>query len=214
MATRCRLPTAGARSSATNSPPRSDPRSDEDRAIINVIYSLFTTLLDLVICAFLLRVLLQLVKANFYNPISQLIWKVTQPVTMPLVRFVPRIRNIDTPAVLVLAVVALLDIWIVASLYGQSLALSTIAGLAALKVISLGLRIFTLSLLVVTILSWVGPGVSNPAANVLWSLTEPVLKPVRRVIPLVAGLDLSPIPVMILFQALDTWMRALLGLFH
>ena len=166
------------------------------------------------ICAFLLRVLLQLVKANFYNPISQLIWKVTQPVTMPLVRLVPRIRNIDTPAVLVLALVAVLDIWIVASLYGQSLEFSRILGLAALKVISLGLRIFTLSLLVVTILSWVGPGVSNPAANVLWSLTEPVLKPVRRVIPLVAGLDLSPIPVMILFQALDTWMRALLGLFH
>ena len=162
------------------------------------------------ICAFLLRVLLQLVKANFYNPISQLIWKVTQPVTMPLVRFVPRIRNIDSPAVLVLAVVAVLDIWIVASLYGQSLEFTRILGLAALKVISLGLRIFTLSLLVVTILSWVGPGVSNPAANVLWSL----LKPVRRVIPLVAGLDLSPIPVMILFQSLDSWMRALLGLFH
>jgi len=167
-----------------------------------------------VICAFLLRVLLQLVKANFYNPISQLIWKVTQPVTMPLVRFVPRIRNVDSPAVLVLAVVAVLDIWIVASLYSQSLEFTRILGLAALKVISLGLRIFTLSLLVVTILSWVGPGVSNPAANVLWSLTEPVLKPVRRVIPLVAGLDLSPIPVMILFQSLDSWMRALLGLFH
>ncbi|WP_293368603.1 YggT family protein [Nevskia sp.] len=179
-----------------------------------MFYSLFTTLLDLVICAFLLRVLLQLVKANFYNPISQLIWKVTQPVVMPLVRLVPRIRNIDTPAVLMLAVVAVLDIWIVASIYGQGLEFSQMLGLAALKVISLGLRIYILSLLVVTILSWVGPGVSNPAANVLWSLTEPVLKPVRRVIPLVAGLDLSPIPVMILFQALDTWMRTLLGLFH
>lgn len=166
------------------------------------------------ICLFLLRVLLQLAKANFYNPISQMIWKLTQPVTGPLVRFVPRFRNIDTPAVLVLAAVAVLDIWIVGALLGMNLELSYLLGRAVLKVISLGLRVFTLSLLVVTILSWVGPGVSNPAANVLWSLTEPVLKPVRRVIPLVAGLDLSPIPVMILFQALDTWMRVLLGPFH
>nr|WP_295688277.1 YggT family protein [uncultured Nevskia sp.] len=175
---------------------------------------MFTTLLDLLLCVFLLRVMLQLVRANFYNPISQLIWKLTQPVTQPLVRFIPRIRNIDTPAVLVLAVIAVLDIAIVGSLYGQSVGTGQMFWLALLKVISLGLRVFTLCLLVVTILSWVGPGVSNPAANVLWSLTEPVLKPVRRVIPLVAGLDLSAIPVMIVFQALDSWLRALLGLFH
>lgn len=166
------------------------------------------------ICVFLLRVLLQLVRANFYNPISQLIWKLTQPVTIPLARFVPRIRNIDTPAVLVLIVVAVLDILIVSSLYGQSLETTQMLWLALLKVISLALMIYMLSLLVVTILSWVGPGVSNPAANVLWSLTEPVLKPVRRVIPLIAGLDLSPIPVMLVFQALLRYLSALLGLYY
>lgn len=183
------------------------------RVIINIFYSLFTTLLDLVICVFLLRVMLQLVRANFYNPISQLIWKLTQPITIPLARFVPRIRNVDTPALLVLAAVAVLDILIVGSLYGQSLETLQMLWLALLKVVSLALKIYMLSLLVVTILSWVGPGVSNPAANVLWSLTEPVLKPVRRVIPLVAGLDLSPIPVMVVFQAVLTQLSAVLGLY-
>ncbi|GAC1632469.1 MAG: YggT family protein [Nevskia sp.] len=172
------------------------------------------TVLDLVICVFLLRVILQLVHANFYNPISQLIWKFTQPVTMPLTRFIPRFRNIDLAALLILAVIAGLDIIIIAGLYGQSLDGWTTLWFALLKVVSLGLRLYTLCLLVVTILSWVGPGVSNPAANVLWSITEPLLRPVRRIIPTMSGLDLSPIPVMIVFQALDTWMSSLLGLFH
>lgn len=172
------------------------------------------TVLDLVICAFLLRVILQLVRANFYNPISQLIWKLTQPVTMPLTRFIPRWRTLDIAGLLVLFVVAMIDIAIIGALYGQSVGLAATAWLAVLKTISLGLRLFTLCLLVVTILSWVGPGVSNPAANVLWSITEPVLRPVRRVIPSISGLDLSPIPVMIVFQALDTWLQSLLGLFH
>ena len=172
------------------------------------------TVLDLVICAFLLRVILQLVRANFYNPISQLIWKLTQPVTMPLTRFIPRWRNVDIAGLLVLFVVAMIDIAIIGALYGQSAGLAATAWLAVLKTISLGLRLFTLCLLVVTILSWVGPGVSNPAANVLWSITEPVLRPVRRIIPTISGLDLSPIPVMIVFQALDTWLQSLLGLFH
>jgi len=170
--------------------------------------------LDLAICVFLLRVILQLVRANFYNPISQLVWKVTQPLIMPLTRFIPRWRNIDVVGLLVLFVVAVLDIFIISSLYGQSLGLGGMAWLALLKIISLGLRLYTLCLLVVTILSWVGPGVSNPAANVLWSITEPVLRPVRRVIPTISGLDLSPIPVMIVFQALDTWLQSLLGLYH
>ena len=172
------------------------------------------TVLDLVICAFLLRVILQLVRANFYNPISQLIWKVTQPVTVPLTRFLPRWRNVDIAAVLVLGLIAILDIVIVGGLYARSLDAGQTVWFALLKIISLGLRLYTLCLLVVTILSWVGPGTSNPAANVLWSITEPVLRPVRRILPPIAGLDLSPIPVMILFQALDTWMQSLLGLFH
>lgn len=166
------------------------------------------------LCVFLLRIALQLVKANFYNPISQVIWKLTQPVTMPLARLIPRWRTLDVAAALVLGVIAMLDIAIVAALLDRTLPLPQIAWLALLKVVSLGLRIYTLSLLVVTILSWVGPGVSNPAANVLWSLTDPVLNRVRRLIRPVAGLDLSPIPVMIVFQAFDTWMRVLLGPFH
>lgn len=170
--------------------------------------------MDLVICAFLLRVALQLVRANFYNPISQLVWRVTQVVTMPLSRLVPRWGRVDVAAVILLAVVALLDIWIVSSVLGYGIPWTKSIWLALLKIISLGLRTYTLSLLVVTILSWVGPGVNNPVASVLWSLTEPVLRPVRRILPPIAGLDLSPIPVMIIFQALDAWLSSLLGPFH
>jgi YggT family protein len=167
-----------------------------------------------VICTFILRIVLQLVHANFYNPISQLIWKITQPVTMPLTRVLPRYKNLDVAATLILVVLATLDILIVGSLYSYGLDWLSAAWLGALKVVSLGLRVYLLSLLIVAILSWVGPGLSNPAANVLWSITEPVLRPVRRILPAIAGLDLSPIPVMIVFQALDKFLQSKLGLFY
>lgn len=166
------------------------------------------------ICTFILRIVLQLVHANFYNPISQLIWKITQPVTVPLTRLLPRYRNFDVAAALILVVLATLDILIVGSLYSYGFDWLNAAWLGALKVASLGLRIYLLSLLIVAILSWVGPGLSNPAANVLWSITEPVLRPVRRILPSISGLDLSPIPVMIVFQALDKFLQSKLGLFY
>jgi YggT family protein len=53
------------------------------------------------------------------------------------------------------------------------------------------------------VLSWVGPGTNNPAANVLWSLCEPLLRPVRRILPPVSGIDLSPVPVMLLLGFID-----------
>jgi YggT family protein len=180
----------------------------------NILFSLLTTLLDLVICAFLLRVLLQAVRADFYNPISQLIWKLTRPLVDPVARVVPRWRRVDLATALVLAAIVVADILIISALYDQNVALPRALWLGALKLLSLALRLYTLCLLIVTILSWVGPGTANPAANVLWSLTEPLLRPVRRVLPSVSGLDLSPIPVMILFQALDNWLQSLLGLFH
>jgi len=172
------------------------------------------TVLDLVICAFMLRVILQLVRANFYNPISQLVWRVTQTVTMPLSRVLPRWGRWDIAATILLVAAAVLNIVVIDSLLGLQRGWGQIAWFSVLKIASLGLQMYTLSLLVVTILSWVGPGVTNPVASVLWSITEPVLRPVRRVLPPIAGLDLSPIPVMIVFQSLDRWLASLLGVFH
>jgi len=171
--------------------------------INNGVIFLVNTLLQIGIGILLLRVLLQLARADFYNPISQLVWRVTQPLTRPLHTLIPRYRTLDLAGSLLLYALALIYVEVMSSLWSFDISVGGVLLQAALKVVSLTLNLYTLSLFAQALLSWIGPGVSNPAANVLWSLNEPLLRPVRRVLPSIAGLDLSPIPVMLGLQLLD-----------
>lgn len=168
----------------------------------NALLFLISAVFDLAVCLFLLRILLQLVRADAYNPISQLVRRLTQPLTDPLARAIPRYRRFDLASLLIVFALALVEVEAIGKLLGAHIDLLLAAWFALLKIIGMLLRLYTLSLFVQAILSWVGPGTGNPAANVLWSLNEPLLRPVRRVVPPVAGLDLSPLVVMILLQVL------------
>lgn len=169
----------------------------------NALFFLVSVLFELYMGALLLRVLLQWVKADFYNPLSQLVWKLTNPLAQPLRALMPRYHNLDTATLLVLFVVALTYIsllcWITPLAPVSPLA---IPWFAVLKCVVLTINLYTLSLFAQAILSWMGPGGNNPAASILWSLNEPLLKPVRRFIPQMGGFDLSPLVVMLALQVL------------
>jgi YggT family protein len=170
----------------------------------NALLFLLTTVADLMLGVVLLRVLLQGARADFYNPISQLVWRLTQPVVRPLQAVVPRWRRVDLAGILLLYLLSFLFVQLVINFLGVgSVGIPAALWFALLKIITLTLNLYTLSLFAQAILSWVGPGVTNPAANVLWSLNEPLLRPVRRILPPLAGLDLTPIPVMLALQVLD-----------
>ena len=141
-------------------------------------------------------------RADFYNPLSQLVWKVTNPPVQPLRAFVPRYQNLDTAALLVLFVVAGIYIALVSSMLTGGVSVLALLWFTLLKCVVLTINFYTLSLFVQAILSWMGPGGNNPAAALLWSLNEPLLKPVRRFIPPISGLDLSPLAVMLALQVL------------
>jgi YggT family protein len=179
----------------------------------NALLFLVSSLSDLVLAALLVRILLQLSRAEFYNPISQLVWKLSKPVVDPVARFVPRWKRLDSACALVLLVASMIFVELVSGILDLRIPLGESFAFAVLKVVSLALGVYTLSLFAQAILSWVGPGVSNPASNVLWSLNEPLLRPVRRILPPVSGLDLSPIPVMLLLQVFDR-LLPLPGVFH
>ncbi|HEU0197755.1 MAG TPA: YggT family protein [Nevskiaceae bacterium] len=174
--------------------------------INNGVIFLVNILLQIALGILVLRLLLQLVRADFYNPISQLVWRLTQPVIQPLQRVLPRYRTLDLAGLTVLYVLAVIYIEVLAWLWQFDPGIGFVLIQAVLKIISLTLNIYTLSLFAQALLSWVGPGVSNPAANVLWSLNEPLLRPVRRILPSIAGLDLSPVPVIILLQVIDRFL--------
>lgn len=169
----------------------------------NAVFYLVSTLFDVYLWVVMLRVILQGVRADFYNPISQLIWQLTQPIVRPLQRVLPKWRQFDTAAIMLLFAVALIYIYVIAAMLGYGVGALGSLWYALLKLVTLALNLYTFALFVQAILSWVGPGVSNPAGSILWSMNEPLLRPVRRVIPPMSGLDLSPLLVILLLQFLN-----------
>ncbi len=149
-------------------------------------------LFDLFIYVVLLRFLLQLTRADFYNPLSQFVIRLTQPILKPLRRVIPGLGGIDLASVLLALALVVFKIAVI-----YRLALGAWPGpLLLVKGGVFGLTMLLLQLLfwlvlVRALLSWVDPYGSNPTARVLGQLTEPMLRPIRRIIPPIGGLDLS-----------------------
>jgi YggT family protein len=164
---------------------------------------LVNTLFGLYILAVMLRFLLQWVRADFYNPVSQWLIKLTNPPLLPLRRLIPGWGGVDLAAVVLLVVLQAIALLIVATLGGFQLSLGSLLVLSVAKLLSLLLNIFLVTILIVVILSWVSPGTYHPVTALLSQLTEPVLRPARRLIPPIAGLDLSPLAVLVGIQLLQ-----------
>ncbi|MGQ0585763.1 MAG: YggT family protein [Gammaproteobacteria bacterium] len=166
----------------------------------NAALYLINTLFLLYLWLLILRVLLQLVRADPYNPISQVIGHLTRYPIAYLQHVVPRYQRLDLAACLWAVLVA----W----LYLLSLSAFLDRPVDSLTALLYGLRelliqvfnVYTGSLFVYVLLSWIGPGMNNPAGSILWSLNEPLLRPVRRVLPPYSGLDFSPLVVIVLLQ--------------
>ena len=157
----------------------------------------------LFIFAFLLRFLLQWVRADFHNPLSQAIVKITNPLVIPLRKFIPSIRGIDTSTLLVILGLQMVLFSILALITSGTLPgiLPLFLG-SLIEIADQVLWFYFIIIFVSVILSWVNPGTYNPVTSILYSLTEPIMAPVRRLIPSVGGLDLSPIFVIIAIGAL------------
>ena len=163
------------------------------------------TLGSLYLLIVLLRFILQLVRADFYNPLSQFTVKATQPLLKPLRRFIPSIAGLDTASLVLAVLVQLLLMVVTLSLMGFN-PVSVIPQLlvwSLIGVTSLFLKVFFFALIVSVILSWVAPGSHNPGAQLVNQLCEPLLAPFRKLLPNLGGLDLSPIFAFIALNLVD-----------
>lgn len=164
---------------------------------------LIDTLFSLYILAFMLRFLLQLVRADFYNPVSQAIARITNPVLLPLRRVIPGYRGWDIAALLMMFVLEIVKYVIIFKLIaGVPLAPLGVVLLSLQSLFALVLELYFFSILIQAVLSWVNPGTHSPVTSILWRLNEPLLRPVRRVLPPMGGIDFSPLVVMIILQVL------------
>ena len=166
----------------------------------NAATFLIETLFGLYILIVMLRFLLQWVRADFYNPVSQFIVKATQPALAPLRRVIPGFGGADLAAVVLMFALKFVELWLITGLLGIAPHVSGLAILCIAELLGLLINVFIFAILIQVIVSWVNPGMYNPVMGLLHSLNEPLLAPARRLIPPISGLDLSPIAVIICLQ--------------
>lgn len=171
--------------------------TDAGTLLIQVAFGVF-------IFAVLLRFLLQLVRADFYNPLSQFVVALTNPLLKPLRRVIPGLLGIDVAAVVLMLALQGIEVWLLLWLRDFPPTLVGVLFAAVVELVRLTLYVFFFAVILRALLSWVNPyGMHHhPLGGLLVSLTEPLMRPARRLIPAIGGLDLSPIAVLVAIQLL------------
>ena len=160
------------------------------------------TLLSLALFVVLIRLLLQWARADFRNPLCQAVVRLTNPLVLPLRRVLPPIGKVDTASVVAVVLVASVEVLILDGLRGLAFpGVLQFAQDVSLEIAHMLLQTYLFAIFLYAVLSLIAPGGYSPLQSVLTSLSEPVLRPIRRFIPAVAGLDLSPLWAIILIQA-------------
>ena len=173
---------------------------------------IITTLFDLYILLVLLRFMLQLLRADFYNPVSQFIVKLTSPPLKLLRRFIPSLAGQDTAAILLCLTVIYLKFLILLLLdisavhIGNSAAILANASFISLFIysvadlVALTLSVFLIAIIIQVVISWVSPGQYNPVIGLVNTIARPALRPVQKLIPSFGGFDLSPMFAIIMLM--------------
>lgn len=152
----------------------------------------------------LLRFILQLVRADFYNPLSQFIVRATHPLLKPLRRMIPSLGGLDLASLVLALIVQYVLMALTLMLMGVGVGDPLLILVWSLiGVTALLLKVFFFALIISVILSWVAQGTHNPAALLVNQICEPLLMPIRRILPNLGGLDLSPIVAFLILNLLD-----------
>jgi len=163
---------------------------------------LISTIIGLYVIIVLLRFLLQVVRADFYNPLSQFVVKVTNPLLVPMRRFIPGLLGYDLSSLVLAYVLEVIELSLIGLINNMNFMIIGVFWVAIGQVISLILYIYLIAIIIQAILSWVSPGVNHPMSSLIYQLVEPIIRPVRRYIPPFSGIDLSPLVVIIVLNLL------------
>ncbi|MCE0558190.1 MULTISPECIES: YggT family protein [unclassified Motilimonas] len=174
---------------------------------------LINTLFDLYISVVILRLWLQVVRADFYNPFCQFVVKATNPLLKPLRRVIPGFGGFDFASVVLLLIIVLAKLLLLQYLNFLPYAMNSVGGLLLITALvalkKIGYLLFWV-LIIRAILSWVSQG-RSPIEYVMYQLTEPLMAPIRRMLPSMGGLDLSILVIFILLQFINYGMLSLIG---
>lgn len=168
--------------------------------IVQIIQFLLEVVSGLIAGACLLRVYMQAQRIPFNNPIGKLVFALSDWIVMPLRKIIPNHSKYDLSslvAALLVMVVQYVLLWLLMGAAGNPAMVLVLALFGLLRMVLTGLIGI---LIVYAILSWVQP--HSPVAGILYRLSEPVLRPLRKVIPLIGGVDLSALVAIVILQVL------------
>lgn len=171
---------------------------------------LVNTLFSVMIMLVWLRLLLQIAGADFFNPISQFVVKVTSPLLHPLRRIIPSIFGLDTAALVLIIILKLVQLSALAHFTDQAVTPGLLFVTSIFSLLLAATDFFFWVILGMVILSWVAmaSGGLSPAMMPLMQIAEIVLAPCRRLLPSLGGLDLSPIIAFLLIQIIEILLKA------
>lgn len=164
---------------------------------------IINTLVGLYLLIIVLRFLLQLVRADFYNPISQFIVKATNPLLVPLRKIIPGFGGVDLASIVLAIAIQAIAIILILLLSNFPLPLPQILVWSVVGILSLILKVYFWGLLVTVIASWIAPNSYNPALILINQILEPAMKPIRKMLPDMGGIDISPIIMFLAIQVLE-----------
>ena len=178
--------------------------------MLNLIHALVfvsNTLLGVYTGAVLLRFLMQQVRADFYNPLAQAVMKLTNPLLLPLRRVIRPWNRIDLASLVLILLLQFVNVLLVTFLanltdYNLSYTPGYLLMWTLIKLVYILLNLYFFSILTEVVLSWFGQG-RSPLDGMLHPLNAPLLRPVRRLLPPLGGLDFSPLVVLLLLQVID-----------
>jgi len=163
---------------------------------------LINTLFDLYLLILMVRIILAWAHADYYNPFTQIIIKLTKPVIDPLRKIIPNYAGIEFATLATIFIIEIIKFSLIGIItIGMPKHILGLVVLAGADIIKLLLNTFFYAILLQAILSWIQPGYS-PTARILAQLTSPIMRPIQRIMPPISGFDLSPIPAMIILQLL------------
>jgi YggT family protein len=169
--------------------------------LINAGVYLINILFGLYIIVVMLRFILQTIRADFYNPICQFLVTVTNPALKPLRRWIPGYFGIDWPSVLLMVTLQLLEVCLIALLMsGQIPAMISLPVIIVSKLLKLLIYTYIVIIVIQAIISWIQPGSYSPFTVLLYQMSDPLVKPIRRHIPAAGGIDWSIFLVLILLN--------------
>ncbi|HRG16847.1 MAG TPA: YggT family protein [Pseudomonadota bacterium] len=149
---------------------------------------------------FFFRFLMQGLRVDFRNPLSQFVYKLTNPALIPIQKALPVLRGWNPAALLVTFLLTLLETWLLYRLAGLGLPLPALLVLSLALLIQFAATVVLWMIILRAVLSFVSPDPHNPMVQMLYRLSDPLLKPFQRLIPPIGGLDLSPVFAVLALQ--------------